>query len=941
MVRIGKIEGVDYDFESQSLNTAGSTKHNENMFEYELSAPTDSYSIASGSSDWNSSVANMYKNLGLNNYTWFKINNFNDAVIKSQNNLIDLLRMYEGSGDNFEAKTNYKDTLGISTYGFGLTTLAMRAIDNYKDGKVINCPTTQAKAYEQLLKYLNKVSLPETKKYLDNVNYDSMPSGIKAALLDYHFKNGYGIMKKSKLRVLLQTATENKTAESWAAVLKELVYAQPASSTAEKKDNPGLYKRSLSRVILAAIDLKKTFSSTGDIEIIDKAVKEVYEAAVKCSKANDKRGLADIEEIYKAYTGNNSSNTESDKVTDENAVENKYIVPEKFGVYSAANAIMPDSIPGGINSSELRKKIIDKIIELNNMTTYGVDTNGYPKVDILEKGMQLILPDKVEMDNSVKIRLKAPSNWTLVSGEVSQNDEVVSEEINDEQIRTIDLLNKECPNPVYSNIGKDKNLKCATYQYKVQEGNTIYRLALRYGVDWKTLLADNDMDENSTLNINQKIKINKIVYIVQRGDNLTKIASKYGLTIDYMRDINNLEDVNDLKIGQQLEIPGYVYTIKKGDNLTKIAKKAGIDVKEIVKINGLKSANSITEGKKLLILFNDADYNVSDANKAISKDDEGNEITVIKSDNATLQTRKYLTRNKNNKTGRYTASMHSFEPTKKGNLSGKTIIVNAGHGYKAGGGCDHGTPGLYGQNDEWLINYDNSMRLIEQLRARGAKVVYVQGYSSLVVEALKKCGKADLFISVHANSAGNTKDRTQFYYRDDMKNDGNNGSKSITLAKLAEKNFDKWIAKNEKIKDADRFYFKGKQDYAQAAINDKRTGILKKAINIKHVPSILWEVAFMTSQKGRERLNDSKLMNSYASVLADVVEQYFDENQASSKSESGQNNSSKDKTHKIKPGETLGSIAQKYNTTVANLKKLNNIKDDAIVSGRTLIIKKG
>ena len=109
MVRIGKVEGIKYEVETQGLNAASSTKSNGNMFEYELSTPTDSYSNGSGSSAWNSNVANMYKNLGLNAYTWSKINNFNDAVIKSQSNLIDLLRMYEGNVDNnFEAETNYK-----------------------------------------------------------------------------------------------------------------------------------------------------------------------------------------------------------------------------------------------------------------------------------------------------------------------------------------------------------------------------------------------------------------------------------------------------------------------------------------------------------------------------------------------------------------------------------------------------------------------------------------------------------------------------------------------------------------------------------------------------------------------------------------------------------------------------------------------------------------
>ena len=43
-------------------------------------------------------------------------------------------------------------------------------------------------------------------------------------------------------------------------------------------------------------------------------------------------------------------------------------------------------------------------------------------------------------------------------------------------------------------------------------------------------------------------------------------------------------------------------------------------------------------------------------------------------------------------------------------------------------------------------------------------------------------------------------------------------------------------------------------------------------------------------------------------------------------------------THKIKSGETLGSIAIKYHTTVKNIKNWNNLKSDIIRAGKTLRI---
>lgn len=46
------------------------------------------------------------------------------------------------------------------------------------------------------------------------------------------------------------------------------------------------------------------------------------------------------------------------------------------------------------------------------------------------------------------------------------------------------------------------------------------------------------------------------------------------------------------------------------------------------------------------------------------------------------------------------------------------------------------------------------------------------------------------------------------------------------------------------------------------------------------------------------------------------------------------------KYHKIKKGETLSSIARKYHTTVANLKKWNKLKSDLIREGQKIIVAK-
>ena len=55
---------------------------------------------------------------------------------------------------------------------------------------------------------------------------------------------------------------------------------------------------------------------------------------------------------------------------------------------------------------------------------------------------------------------------------------------------------------------------------------------------------------------------------------------------------------------------------------------------------------------------------------------------------------------------------------------------------------------------------------------------------------------------------------------------------------------------------------------------------------------------------------------------------------------SGSGNGSGSIKYKIKRGDTLSKIASKYHVSVANLKKWNNLKNDHIREGQTLIIKK-
>jgi LysM repeat protein len=102
------------------------------------------------------------------------------------------------------------------------------------------------------------------------------------------------------------------------------------------------------------------------------------------------------------------------------------------------------------------------------------------------------------------------------------------------------------------------------------------------------------------------------LHIVASGDTLSRIAAKYGVTVDYLVRLNGITNANLIYPGQRIKLqgtapskpaapqPGY-YVVRSGDNLTKIAKAQGTTVNQLVSWNGIKNPNLIKVGQKLRV----------------------------------------------------------------------------------------------------------------------------------------------------------------------------------------------------------------------------------------------------------------------------------------------------------------------------------------------------
>lgn len=109
-------------------------------------------------------------------------------------------------------------------------------------------------------------------------------------------------------------------------------------------------------------------------------------------------------------------------------------------------------------------------------------------------------------------------------------------------------------------------------------------------------------------------------YRVQPGDTLYRIATRYGTTVTAIVQANNIANPNLIYVGQILEIPdgsspnptpppgpvptpgpGTTYVVQPGDTLFRIAIRFGTTVSAIAQANGITNINLIYVGQRLII----------------------------------------------------------------------------------------------------------------------------------------------------------------------------------------------------------------------------------------------------------------------------------------------------------------------------------------------------
>jgi len=273
------------------------------------------------------------------------------------------------------------------------------------------------------------------------------------------------------------------------------------------------------------------------------------------------------------------------------------------------------------------------------------------------------------------------------------------------------------------------------------------------------------------------------------------------------------------------------------------------------------------------------------------------------------------------------------------------IAIDAGHG-----GEDPGASGSKGTREKSIT--------LKVAKILASKINQLNGYKAILTRSgdfyvglvkrtqIARKKKADLFISIHADGFNDPKVK--------------GASVWVLSTKGANSEMGRWLEERERssdllggvenlsnidplvaqvLLDLSMHYSTGESQKFATIVKSELTNQLKKmhgknirkanfaVLRMPDIPAVLVELAFISNPSEERLLKTKRYQNKLANAILKGVVDYFKNNapDGSLVAQLG-----KAKTYKVKSGDTLSAIAQKYSVTLNQLRLFNELKNDRI-----------
>ena len=179
------------------------------------------------------------------------------------------------------------------------------------------------------------------------------------------------------------------------------------------------------------------------------------------------------------------------------------------------------------------------------------------------------------------------------------------------------LMDDLIDQPIDENSSENKIIN-----YIVKSGDTLRAIAMQFGTTVNEIARLNNIKNVNLIYPGQVLEIitnssgppeddNEIIYTIKWGDTLSRIAYRYGVSVQQLVSWNNIRNPNLIYAGNTLVIytnssgqtqtSQSIYIVKSGDTLWGIAMKYGTTVTRLVYLNSIRNRNLIYPGQVLRI----------------------------------------------------------------------------------------------------------------------------------------------------------------------------------------------------------------------------------------------------------------------------------------------------------------------------------------------------